>query len=66
MTPQLIEAAKKEGKVVVYSAAVGSPFYKEIGKTFEAKYGIRNWQGGGRSSARETVGRVAAGVRARP
>src|SRR5687768_8723956 len=28
--------------------------------TYEAKYGIRNWQGGGRSSARETVGRVAA------
>ncbi len=27
--------------------------------TYEAKYGIRNWQGGGRSSARETVGRVA-------
>lgn len=30
--------------------------------TYEAKYGIRNWQGGGRSSARETVGRVAAGA----
>jgi len=29
--------------------------------TYEAKYGIRNWQGGGRASARETVGRVAAG-----
>jgi chorismate synthase len=27
-----------------------------------AKYGIRNWQGGGRSSARETVSRVAAGA----
>src|SRR6478609_1446169 len=30
--------------------------------TYFAKYGIRNWQGGGRSSARETVGRVAAGA----
>jgi chorismate synthase len=30
--------------------------------TYEAKYGIRNWQGGGRSSARETIGRVAAGA----
>lgn len=30
--------------------------------TYFAKYGIRNWQGGGRSSARETIGRVAAGV----
>jgi chorismate synthase len=28
--------------------------------TYQAKYGIRNWQGGGRSSARETIGRVAA------
>ena len=33
--------------------------------TTEAKYGIRNWQGGGRASARETVGRVAAGAVAR-
>ncbi|MDA1277313.1 MAG: chorismate synthase [Verrucomicrobia bacterium] len=33
--------------------------------TYSAKYGIRNWQGGGRSSARETVGRVAAGALAK-
>lgn len=33
--------------------------------TYEAKYGIRNWQGGGRASARETIGRVAAGALAR-
>ncbi len=33
--------------------------------TTEAKNGIRNWQGGGRASARETVGRVAAGAIAR-
>lgn len=30
--------------------------------TYEAKYGRRNWQGGGRASARETIGRVAAGA----
>jgi chorismate synthase len=30
--------------------------------TYDAKYGLRNWQGGGRSSARETIGRVAAGA----
>src|SRR5205809_5209072 len=29
--------------------------------TYEAKYGIRNWQGGGRASARETIGGGAAG-----
>ncbi|MBX3169194.1 MAG: chorismate synthase [Candidatus Eremiobacteraeota bacterium] len=33
--------------------------------TYEAKYGIRNWMGGGRASARETIGRVAAGALAR-
>jgi chorismate synthase len=30
--------------------------------SYQAKYGFRNWQGGGRSSARETIGRVAAGA----
>lgn len=30
--------------------------------TYQAKYGIRDHRGGGRSSARETVGRVAAGA----
>jgi len=30
--------------------------------TYQAKYGIRAWPGGGRTSARETVGRVAAGA----
>ena len=30
--------------------------------TFDAKYGVRDYRGGGRSSARETVGRVAAGA----
>ncbi len=33
--------------------------------TYKAKYGVRAWQGGGRASARETIGRVAAGVVAR-
>jgi chorismate synthase len=30
--------------------------------TYQAKYGIRDHRGGGRASARETVGRVAAGA----
>jgi len=33
--------------------------------TYEAKYGVRDWRGGGRTSARETAGRVAAGAIAR-
>jgi chorismate synthase len=28
--------------------------------SYTAKYGLRNWKGGGRASARETIGRVAA------
>ena len=30
--------------------------------TYHAKFGIRAWPGGGRTSARETIGRVAAGA----
>ena len=33
--------------------------------TYQAKFGLRNHEGGGRSSARETIGRVAAGAIAR-
>ena len=30
--------------------------------TYQVKYGIRDWHGGGRTSARETIGRVAGGA----
>ena len=30
--------------------------------TFDQKYGFRDYRGGGRSSGRETIGRVAAGA----
>ena len=33
--------------------------------TYQAKYGVRDWRGGGRTSARETAARVAAGAIAR-
>ena len=33
--------------------------------TYQRKYGIRDWRGGGRASARETASRVAAGAVAR-
>ena len=33
--------------------------------SYDAKYGFRDWRGGGRSSARETASRVAAGAVAR-
>src|SRR5580700_11001390 len=33
--------------------------------TYQAKYGVRDWRGGGRASYREAAGRVAAGAIAR-
>jgi iron(III) transport system substrate-binding protein len=35
-----VEAAKKEGKLVVYTASIGSPSLKAVVKAFEQKYGI--------------------------
>ena len=37
----VVAAAKKEGKVVVYSMALGAPYYLAVLKAFEAKYGIK-------------------------
>jgi iron(III) transport system substrate-binding protein len=37
---KVVESAKREGKVVVYSALVGAPSTERIAKAFEAKYGI--------------------------
>jgi len=41
----------------------GRPGHADL--TYDAKYGIRDYRGGGRSSARETANRVAAGAIAR-
>lgn len=38
---QVVEAAKKEGHVLVYTSAIGSPYYQAVGHSFEKKYGIR-------------------------
>ncbi len=38
---KLVDAAKKEGKVVVYNGAVGTPTLPKIAAAFEARYGIR-------------------------
>jgi iron(III) transport system substrate-binding protein len=37
---KVVEAAKKEGKVVVYNMALGAPYFMAVLKSFEAKYGI--------------------------
>ncbi len=36
----VVDAAKKEGKVVVYNMALGAPYFAAVIKSFEAKYGI--------------------------
>ena len=38
---RVIEAARKEGKVVVYNGAVGTPALPKVLAAFEGKYGIR-------------------------
>jgi len=40
-------------------------FVRHADYTYQHKYGFRDYRGGGRSSARETVMRVAAGAVAR-
>ena len=61
-TPILIMVENKDAKSSAYQpyAEVYRPGHGDY--TYESKYGIRDWRGGGRASARETVGRVAAGA----
>lgn len=57
--------------MMVYNKSQRSADYSEIANyyrpghadiTYDMKYGFRDYRGGGRSSARETIGRVAAGA----
>ena len=57
--------------LIVHNTSQISKDYSEIASyyrpghadyTFDAKYGFRDYRGGGRSSGRETIGRVAAGA----
>lgn len=57
--------------LMVHNTSQRSSDYSEIASyyrpghadyTFDQKYGFRDYRGGGRSSARETIGRVAAGA----
>jgi len=57
--------------IIIWNEDVDSTSYDEIRDifrpgqadfTYQAKYGIRDHRGGGRASARETVGRVAGGA----
>jgi chorismate synthase len=64
-TPISIMVMNKDARPEAYAEMKSTYRPSHADFTYEAKYGIRNWQGGGRASARETIGRVAAGVIAR-
>lgn len=61
-TPISILVRNKNTRPQDYDEMVTTYRPSHADATYDAKYGIRNWQGGGRSSARETIGRVAAGA----
>ena len=64
-TPIGILVRNKDARPEDYAAIAETFRPSHADFTYEAKYGIRNWQGGGRASARETIGRVAAAAIAR-
>lgn len=61
-TPIMILVENQDARSGAYQdiADVFRPGHGDF--TYQAKYGIRDWRGGGRASARETLGRVAAGA----
>jgi len=61
-TPLMIVVENKDADSEAYGpyADIYRPGHGDI--TYMAKYKIRDWRGGGRASARETVARVAAGA----
>jgi chorismate synthase len=61
-TPIMIMMHNKDADSRAYKpyADMFRPGHGDI--TYQAKYGIRDWRGGGRASARETAARVAAGA----
>lgn len=61
-TPISILVRNKDARSKDYSEMATKYRPSHADATYDAKYGIRNYQGGGRSSARETIGRVAAGA----
>jgi chorismate synthase len=64
-TPISIMVLNKDARSEAYSEMVTAYRPSHADYTYDAKYGIRDHRGGGRASARETIGRVAAGAIAR-
>lgn len=61
-TPIGLFVANRDQRPGDYSSMQGVPRPSHADFTYQVKYGIRASSGGGRSSARETIGRVAAGA----
>src|ERR1700761_7762043 len=59
-TPICVSVMNKDARPESYTEMETAFRPSHADYTYQAKYGIRNWQGGGRASARETIGRVAA------
>ena len=61
-TPIALLVRNRDQRPVDYAALAVAPRPSHADFTVEQKYGVRAVSGGGRASARETVGRVAAGA----
>jgi chorismate synthase len=61
-TPIALLVPNKDQRPGDYQSMAAIPRPSHADYTYQAKYGIRASSGGGRSSARETIGRVAAGA----
>ena len=61
-TPIALSVANRDQRPGDYAALRTIPRPSHADYTYQMKYGIRASSGGGRSSARETIGRVAAGA----
>ena len=61
-TPIALSVANRDQKPGDYASMQAVPRPSHADYTYQMKYGIRASSGGGRSSARETIGRVAAGA----
>jgi len=64
-TPIAIQVPNKDHRPEAYQEMKEKFRPSHADYTYQAKFGFRNHEGGGRSSARETIGRVAAGAIAR-
>jgi len=61
-TPICLMVRNEDARPEAYSEMATKYRPSHADYTYQAKFGIRSWPGGGRTSARETIGRVAAGA----